>query len=119
MLIFTYQYVFIFQVECPDGPYEYNPIEGAYGSCQYYETRKEIPKEVLQIPYSDIVAHYDHKLVIVASLGQRWHALVPHIPITLLQELTLVQYCVLELIGKGRENVSFLKSYFYLIFSLN
>lgn len=99
-------HLYIFQIECPDGPYKYHPIEDACGSCVHYETRNEVCKDKLEVPYKDIMSQYGHKLVIVATLEQRWQALVPHMPITILKELTLIQYCILELIGKGRENVS-------------
>lgn len=113
-----YKLTFIFQIECPDGPYEYHPIPNAYGSCKHYESRKEISKNELQVLYKDITSRYGNKLVIVASLELRWQALAPHKPITIMKELTTIQYCILELIGKGRENVSFYSiffSTFYLI----
>lgn len=61
----------------------------------------------MQVSYEDIMSKYGHKLVMVAHLELRWQALASHMPITIMKELTTIQYCILELIGKGRENVSF------------
>lgn len=49
---------------------------------------------------------YGETLVFVASFEERWNALAPHAPIKLVELLTPINYAMLELIGKGRENVS-------------
>ncbi|XP_045501775.1 uncharacterized protein LOC123698979 [Colias croceus] len=88
-----------------DGPYEYCPIEYEYGSCANYKTRKIIPQEKLQSKsYEEVFELYGHRLVMVASLEERMHALAPHMPMSILLYLTALHYCLLELVGKGREN---------------
>ncbi|CAH0713243.1 unnamed protein product, partial [Brenthis ino] len=55
--------------------------------------------------YEEVVSYYGDKLVLVASLEERWQALASHLPISYLNQLTPTHYCILELVGKGRENV--------------
>ncbi|CAK1552944.1 unnamed protein product [Leptosia nina] len=91
--------------ELLDGPYEYCPVTGEYGSCSNYETRLLIPHEFISTKtYEEIENLYGDMLVIVASLEERWIALAPHLPITLLPQLSPIHFCILELVGKGREN---------------
>uniref|UniRef100_A0A2A4K710 B-block binding subunit of TFIIIC domain-containing protein n=1 Tax=Heliothis virescens TaxID=7102 RepID=A0A2A4K710_HELVI len=88
-----------------DGPYEYKPIEGEYGSSKYYDTRKLIPPAVLKSkPYAAIISEYGDTLALVANKEDRWRALAPHMPISYLAQMTSVHYCMLELIGKSRSN---------------
>nr|XP_021183061.2 uncharacterized protein LOC110371234 [Helicoverpa armigera] len=88
-----------------DGPYEFKPIEGEFGSSKYYDTRKLIPTEVLKSkPYAAIISEYGDTLALVAKKEHRWRALAPHMPISYLAQMTSVHYCMLELIGKSRSN---------------
>ncbi|XP_045527712.1 uncharacterized protein LOC123716159 isoform X2 [Pieris brassicae] len=88
-----------------DGPYEFCPIEGEYGSSANYKTRSLIPFELISTKtYEEVVETYGDTLVIVASIEVRWQALAPHLPICLLSLLSPVHYCILELVGKGRGN---------------
>lgn len=88
-----------------DGPYEYNPIENEYGSCKYYRERTLLPNEIIRcISYDEVVSKYGDLLVIVANIEARWRALGPHLPITYLNYLSNIHYCILELIGRSREN---------------
>ncbi|KAL4705569.1 hypothetical protein ACJJTC_006897 [Scirpophaga incertulas] len=88
-----------------DGPYEYRPIDNVYGSCKYYDTRILLDKAIVsKLNYEGVLSTYGNKLVLVASLEERWFALAPHIPITFVTQLTNIHYCILELIGKAREN---------------
>lgn len=57
--------------------------------------------------YEEIIAEFGENLILVASLEERWQALASHLPLTCLSQLTPTHYCLLELVGKGRENVSF------------
>lgn len=56
--------------------------------------------------YEAVKSRYGDKIVLVASMEERWHALVPHLPVVNVNYLTTIQYGLLELIGKGRGNVS-------------
>ncbi|KAJ0174054.1 hypothetical protein K1T71_010200 [Dendrolimus kikuchii] len=88
-----------------DGPYEYCPVKKEYGSCKHYQNRVSVDKEdIKRVPYSEVESKYGSTLVMVASLEDRWLALASHIPITYLSRLTQPQYCILELIGRGRHN---------------
>ncbi|CAH1640348.1 unnamed protein product [Spodoptera littoralis] len=88
-----------------DGPYEYKPIEGEYGSCRYYETRTLIPIENLKTKtYEAVMLEYGDTLIIVANKEERWHALAPHQPISNIAQLSSIHYCMLELIGRSRDN---------------
>ncbi|XP_047996917.1 uncharacterized protein LOC125234632 [Leguminivora glycinivorella] len=88
-----------------DGPYEYCPVENNFGSCHNYNTRKEIRKDKIQaLSYEEVMTEYGDTMVMVASSGQRWKALSPHMPETVRAQLTPVHYCILELVGKGRYN---------------
>ncbi|XP_072942372.1 uncharacterized protein [Epargyreus clarus] len=88
-----------------DGPYEYHLVENEYGSCSNYDTRVFLKKEtILSMTYEEVVEKYGNTLVMVASIEERWHALVTHMPFTLITQLTPIHYCILELVGKGREN---------------
>ncbi|GBP13838.1 General transcription factor 3C polypeptide 1 [Eumeta japonica] len=91
-----------------DGPYEYHPVEhgGIRGSCQHYQTRSLIAHdEIKKYSYEDIIREHIENLVMVASQEERWHALASHLPISYLDFLTPVHYCILELVGKSRDNI--------------
>lgn len=62
--------------------------------------------EIQCITYQKIAEAYGDTLVVVACVEDRWRSLAGHVPITYMSSLTNVQYCLLELIGKSRENVS-------------
>lgn len=82
-------------------------MPAAYGSCKDYNERVLIPKEDLKCcTLTAVVEEYGQCLVMVASLEERWRALAPQLPISQLKSLNLTHYCLLELIGKSRENVS-------------
>lgn len=90
-----------------DGPYEYSPIEGEHGSSKYYYTRKLIPiAELKTKSYEAVMAEYGDTLALVANKEDRWHALAPHIPAIFLAQMPTLHYCLLELIGRSRGNVS-------------
>lgn len=81
-------------------------MDNEYGSCPNYDSRMLIPKNAIQLmSYEEVVSYYGDKLVLVASLEERWQALASHLPISYLNQLTPTHYCLLELVGKGRENV--------------
>ncbi|CAB3231738.1 unnamed protein product [Arctia plantaginis] len=86
-----------------DGPYEYNPIENEYGSSRFYNSRKCVTS-LDSLTYEEAMTKYGDTLVVVASIEDRWHALAPHMPITYLYQMMPINYCLLELIGKSREN---------------
>ncbi|XP_063830761.1 uncharacterized protein LOC135080023 [Ostrinia nubilalis] len=87
-----------------DGEFEYNPAEDDYGSCTHYATRKLLSNEIRELPYKTIMSQYGDKLVLVASLEERWKALAPNLPMTYINLLPKINYCLLELIGRSREN---------------
>ncbi|CAK1584687.1 unnamed protein product [Parnassius mnemosyne] len=88
-----------------DGPYEYSPVENEYGSSVHFSKRVLINTRKIQaLTYEDVVAQYNDHLAIVANLEERWKALACHVPISYLSQLSTVHYCILELIGKAREN---------------
>ncbi|KAG6451187.1 hypothetical protein O3G_MSEX006972 [Manduca sexta] len=88
-----------------DGPYEYCPVDNEYGSCKYYNTRKLMPKEdFVHLSYEKVELEYIDNLVLVASIEERWRALAGHTPIIYLSQLSRIHYCILELVGRSREN---------------
>lgn len=88
-----------------DGPYEYSPVDDAYGSCKHYYERRLLGKSE-NSSMDKVLQEYGDSFILVASLAERWRALAPHASLTLMELLTPLHYCMLELIGKGRENVS-------------
>ncbi|XP_023948430.2 uncharacterized protein LOC112053278 [Bicyclus anynana] len=87
-----------------DGPYEYSPVENEYGSCTNYTTRILLKDTIQSMSYEEVNSKYEGKLVAVASMEERWHALASHLPMDYMSQLTPIHYALLELIGKGREN---------------
>ncbi|CAH2089662.1 unnamed protein product [Euphydryas editha] len=88
-----------------DGPYEFHPVQNEFGSCPSYDKRFLIPKDAIQLmTYEEVLSQYGDKLALVASMEERWKALASHLPMTYLNQLTPTHYCILELIGRGREN---------------
>lgn len=97
----------MFQAYYFDGPYEYCPIPNEYGSSKYFSVRSLLPShQLLNVTYGKVESGYGNTLALVASIEKRWQALASHIPMVHLQVLMPVQYCLLELIGKSRDNVS-------------
>lgn len=83
-------------------------MQNEFGSCPSYDKRFLIPKDAVQLmTYDEVLLQYGNKLSLVASLEERWRALASHLPITYLNLLTPIHYCILELVGKGRENVCY------------
>ncbi|KAI8419975.1 hypothetical protein MSG28_008580 [Choristoneura fumiferana] len=89
-----------------DGEYEYRPVANEHGSCSNYDARKEIKKQKLSElgSYENVLAEYGSTLVMVASLDERWKALAPHMPASVISQLSPIHYCILELVGKSRHN---------------
>ncbi|XP_035796337.1 general transcription factor 3C polypeptide 1-like [Anopheles albimanus] len=88
----------------PGHRFRYNLIErnGVRGSCEEYETRSPIPRDELQsISWTEVEQRYGRRFVIVASQRLRESFLIPGNCTT---ELTGIQYCMLEWIGRARFN---------------
>ncbi|XP_049535938.1 general transcription factor 3C polypeptide 1 [Anopheles darlingi] len=88
----------------PGHRFRYNLIErnGVRGSCEEYETRSPIPRDELQsISWTEVEQRYGRRFVIVASQRLRESFLIPGNCTT---ELTGIQYCMLEWIGRSRFN---------------
>ncbi|XP_050083732.1 general transcription factor 3C polypeptide 1 [Anopheles aquasalis] len=88
----------------PGHRFRYKLIErhGVRGSCEEYETRSPIPRDELQsISWTEVEQRYGRRFVIVASQRLRESFLIPGNCTT---ELTGIQYCMLEWIGRARFN---------------
>ncbi|XP_052902884.1 general transcription factor 3C polypeptide 1 [Anopheles moucheti] len=88
--------------EFPGHRYAYRLVEanGIRGSCEEYDTRTWIPREELRkISCIEAEKRYGRKFVIVASQRMRESFLI--IP-NFTAELTGMQYCILEWIGRSR-----------------
>lgn len=94
-----------FQDDYLDGPYEYAPIENENGSSVHYNNRTLVTDET-SLSYDNIKSEYGDHLALVASLEERWKALAPGVPLALQEQLVPLNFCMLELIGRSRENVS-------------
>lgn len=94
-----------FQDDYLDGPYEYLPVDNAHGSSAHYKTRSLITNISL-LSYEKVVSEYGDNLALVASEEERWKALAPDLPMSYLHQLIPLNYCMLELIGRSRGNVS-------------
>ncbi|XP_041762440.1 general transcription factor 3C polypeptide 1 [Anopheles merus] len=90
--------------EYPGHRFAYRLVEenGVRGSCEEYDTRTPIPREELRtISCVEAEQRYGRKFVIVASQRMRESFLiVPNCTV----ELTGMQYCLLEWIGRSRFN---------------
>ncbi|XP_011181660.2 general transcription factor 3C polypeptide 1 [Zeugodacus cucurbitae] len=86
--------------------YKYVPIEDGEirGSCEFYKERKKIePAEVNELSAEAVLEKWDRRFVIVASQELRFCVLTPrNKPIP--RDLTLVQYCFWEAVGRARYN---------------
>ncbi|XP_043286772.1 general transcription factor 3C polypeptide 1 [Venturia canescens] len=91
--------------DAPDDIYEHCPIDdvknGIKGSCSTYYTRKNASNEVQDLTVHEAEAKYGRKLVIVASQTARQHALMDK-SVSPILELTVIQYCFLERVGRSR-----------------
>uniref|UniRef100_A0A182Q4G9 Uncharacterized protein n=1 Tax=Anopheles farauti TaxID=69004 RepID=A0A182Q4G9_9DIPT len=88
----------------PGHRFVYRLVEenGIRGSCEEYETRTAIPRaELLKISFIEAERRYGRKFVIVASQRMRESFLI--LP-NCTAELSGMQYCLLEWIGRSRFN---------------
>ncbi|XP_015608744.1 general transcription factor 3C polypeptide 1 [Cephus cinctus] len=89
----------------PNDIYPHCPIEdsqnGIKGSCATYYTRKDISSIIKTLSLQDIIQNYEQTLVIVASQKLRECALMGYNVCPTL-ELTVMQYCFLERVGRAR-----------------
>ncbi|XP_014245478.1 general transcription factor 3C polypeptide 1 isoform X2 [Cimex lectularius] len=87
----------------PPCPYPHKPViyNGIKGSCSTFHERIDITSSVRKMSYSEVIANWGEKLVIVADQCTRKQVLsIPEL--NPLVELTDLQYCVLERIGRSR-----------------
>ncbi|XP_014095965.2 general transcription factor 3C polypeptide 1 [Bactrocera oleae] len=86
--------------------YKYVPIEDGEirGSCEFYKERKKIAAaEVSDLDAEAVLERWDKRFVVVASQELRFCVLTPrNKPIP--RDLTLVQYCFWEAVGRSRYN---------------
>ncbi|XP_066992630.2 general transcription factor 3C polypeptide 1 [Anabrus simplex] len=85
--------------------YPYNPIEDTVndvrGSCKDYYTRIPITNEIQSVSLAEVLERFGSRLVLVASQSARDIALLGYETDPEL-ELTKIQYCILERIGRSR-----------------
>lgn len=87
--------------------YKYNPVENQSerGSCGVFDSRVEISKEeLIKINSQELIERYGQALVFVASQKMRDQVLGLSNDI----ELSSIQYCLLERIGRSRTVGEFL-----------
>ncbi|PSN39178.1 hypothetical protein C0J52_14051 [Blattella germanica] len=91
--------------QIPEDIYPHCPVEDAVkkvrGSCSTYRQRRNIGRIARKLSYQDVMEKWGSRLVIVAKQEARNIALMglncnPHL------DLTIMQYCVLERIGRSR-----------------
>lgn len=89
----------------PEDIYPFHPIDdiknGVTGSCSTYHKRCQLKEEITSMSYTDIISRYGRKFVVVGNQLARNVALMgeetdPGV------ELSLMQYCLLERIGRSR-----------------
>ncbi|CAG2061205.1 unnamed protein product [Timema podura] len=89
----------------PEDPYPHCPIDDSSknirGSSATYHTRKNITNTVSTLTLKEVEERWGLKLVLVASQLVRNTALMSKSASPLL-ELTLMQYCLLERVGRSR-----------------
>ncbi|ODM97753.1 General transcription factor 3C polypeptide 1 [Orchesella cincta] len=92
-------------LHAPEDIYPYFPVEdktaGLRGSCEHYQTRKDVSIVVRRVPYAQSIRLFGSRLIIVAVQSVREKALFgtnfkKH------QGLSVVQYCMVERIGRAR-----------------
>lgn len=80
---------------------EQSPTCDVMGSCSTFDTRKDVTELVKPMMYADVAQRWNHQLVLVASQTARYQALC-NSDVNPNLELTAMQYCVLERIGRSR-----------------
>lgn len=89
--------------EMPLNIYPYYPVKDdqnqILGSCKHYETRIDRTTEVRELSVVDLECKYPNKIVLVASQDIRYGTLVGS---NYELNLTVIQYCILERIGRSR-----------------
>ncbi|KAK3864004.1 hypothetical protein Pcinc_030265 [Petrolisthes cinctipes] len=92
--------------EIPTDLYPYasvdDPVMGLRGSCKDYHTRKDITDTAINMTLQQVIEKYGNKLVLVASQQLRNKALCISTCIDKFYDLTLIQYIMLERIGRSR-----------------
>uniref|UniRef100_A0A1A9WA75 B-block_TFIIIC domain-containing protein n=1 Tax=Glossina brevipalpis TaxID=37001 RepID=A0A1A9WA75_9MUSC len=92
--------------KCPFIRYKCVPIseDCVMGSCEFYKERKLIPFQLLKdLDVATVMKTYGKTFVIVASQELRYNALTPE-NISRPKDLTPIQYCIWEAIGRSRFN---------------
>ncbi|XP_046745508.1 general transcription factor 3C polypeptide 1 [Diprion similis] len=91
--------------EVPEDIYSHCPIDdvnaGIKGSCSTYKSRKQIGEYVKTLSVHQAAEEFGESLVLVASQDIREHALTGNGVCPTL-ELTVMQYCFLERVGRSR-----------------
>ncbi|XP_055911802.1 general transcription factor 3C polypeptide 1 [Eupeodes corollae] len=93
-------------MECPFNLYKCVPITDGeiMGSCENYDTRKAIAfDEIKHMTLKEIEQKWGDSFVIVGTQKLRYSCLIPS-HISTPTEITSIQYCVLEFIGRSRKN---------------
>lgn len=80
---------------------EQSPTCDVMGSCSTFHTRKDVTELVKPMSYAEVAQRWNHQLVIVANQAARLQALC-NSDVNPNLELTAMQYCVLERIGRSR-----------------
>lgn len=80
---------------------EHSPAWEVMGSCLTFHTRKDVTEVVKHMTYAEVAQRWNHQLVLVASQAARFQALC-NSDVNPNLELTAMQYCVLERIGRSR-----------------
>ncbi|XP_037936910.1 general transcription factor 3C polypeptide 1 [Teleopsis dalmanni] len=91
---------------CPLVRYKFNPIQTkeCLGSCEYFNERKPIPNnKIADLNVTDVINKWGDKFVIVGNQELRYSALTP-LNVQYPKDLTAVQYCIWEAIGRSRHN---------------
>lgn len=91
---------------CPYNSYKYNPINsnGIRGSCEHYSTRKEIPLDrLVNLTHQEVTEKWGSKFIIVGNQKLRESLLIPG-KVNPQNQLMIIQYCILERIGRSRYN---------------
>uniref|UniRef100_A0A1B0AFE8 B-block_TFIIIC domain-containing protein n=1 Tax=Glossina pallidipes TaxID=7398 RepID=A0A1B0AFE8_GLOPL len=92
--------------KCPFTRYKCVPIsdDSILGSCEFYKERKLVPFELVKgLDIETVLKTFGKTFIIVASQDLRYNALTPeNIPRP--KDLTPIQYCIWEAIGRSRFN---------------
>lgn len=90
----------------PYNTYKYNPISsnGVRGSCEHYLTRKEIPLESFNnLTHQEVTEKWGSKFIIVGNQKLRESLIIPGTT-SPPNQLMIIQYCILERVGRARYN---------------